>query len=170
MRRDILWVSLLMLAISGLSFGQQQEQTWKEYKSPSDGFALTVPTLPTPHDSPVIPGATAYTIPLRADSGVVLRVTKKAPDCANVISHLKERIRNGGDSGGLDASSAKDISIDGHPGFEYRWKKSYSYKILERWYCVEGRLYVFSVNWPSDQPFPTAATRILDSFRLLPKE
>jgi len=58
-------------------------------------------------------------------------------------------------------------SLDGHSGFEYQWKKSSAYNILERWYCVDGRLYIFSVSWPSAWPFPAAATRILSSFRLL---
>ena len=167
MKAKVISIGLVALAVSGFVFGQQENPTWKEYTSPADGFALTVPAPPTPHDSPVLPGATAYAIRLEAaDSGVVLRVTKKAPDCSDVISRLKKRVLEGINSG-AGPSSAKDLSLNGHPGFEYQWKQSSAYNVFERWYCVDGRLYVFSVNWPSAQPFPAAATRILNSFRLL---
>ena len=64
----------------------------------------------------------------------------------------------------------RDVFIEGHAGVEYRWQRSKTYTILERWYCVDERLYVFSVNWLSAKPFPARATMILDSFRPLPKE
>lgn len=124
--------------------------------------------VPTPHDSPALPGATAYTIPLKGtDSGVVLRVKKGAADCASVISRLKQSAKNGATSE-ADPSSVKDLSIDGHPGVEYRWAKNDIYTHLERFYCGDGRIYVFSVNWRSAESFPVEATIILDSFRLLP--
>ena len=160
---------LVVLVFPASVLCQQTKSTWKEYRSAADGFALTVPALPTPHDSPAFPGATAYAIPLKGlDSGVVLRVKKDAADCSSVITRLEERMRE--KSSEADPSSVRNLSIEGHPGIEYRWRKSSSYTILERWYCVDGRLYVFSVNWPSAQPFPIEATIILDSFRLLPKE
>jgi hypothetical protein len=141
----------------------QQETTWKEYRSTADGFALTVPTLPTPHDSPTFTGATVYTVyvvPLKADSEVVLKVKKEKGDCSGLISLLKS----------ASAFPVREISIEGHPGVEYRSNStSNASQFLKRWYCVGDRLYVFSVNWPSAEPFPTEATMILDSFRLLPK-
>jgi hypothetical protein len=166
MRASFVLIVFLAFAFPAPVLSQQENSTWKEYRSAADGFALTVPSLPTPHDSPALPGATVYVVPLKADSGVVLRVKKEGRDCSGVVAllkNLKSQFSN-------DPSSVREISIEGHPGVEYRWKKSSASTILERWYCVGDRLYVFSVNWPSAQPFPTEATMILDSFRLLPKE
>ena len=167
MRTTALGIFLLALSF-GAAFAQQKEPTWKEYTYPADGFAVTLPIEPKPHDSPALPGATAYAVPLEADvsSGIVLRVTKKTSDCGAVISRLKERILAGNDPN-EDPSSLKDVSIDRRPGLEFKWKRN-STMNLDRWYCVDGRLYVLSVHWPSAQAFPAAATRILDSFRLLP--
>jgi hypothetical protein len=162
-------IVFLVLACPTSIFCQREKSTWKEYRFAADGFALTVPTFPTPHHSPVLRGATAYVIPLNeVRGGVVLRV-KKGADCNNVISRRKEQIRSEKNSA-VDPSSVRDVSIEGHAGVEYRWKRSKSYTILERWYCVDERLYVFSVNWLSAKPFPVDATTILDSFRPLPKE
>ena len=162
-------IVLLVLACPASIFCQREKSTWKEYKFAADGFALTVPTFPTPHHSPVLRGATAYVIPLNeVRGGVVLRV-KKGADCNNVISRRKEQIRSEKNSA-VDPSSVRDVSIEGHAGLEYRWQRSKTYTILERWYCVDERLYVFSVNWLRAKPFPARATMILDSFRPLPKE
>lgn len=163
MRASFVLIVFLAFAFPAPVLSQQEKSTWKEYRSTADGFALTVPTLPTPHDSQVFPGATVYTVyvvPLKADSEVVLKVKKEKGDCSSMISFLKSP----------SFWPVREISIEGHPAVEYRWNKSSASTILERWYCVGDRLYVFLVNWPSAQPFPTEATMILDSFRLLPKE
>lgn len=161
-------IVLLVFAISGLSFGQKENLEWKKYTFPTDGFSLIAPELPKAHDSVVLRGATSYTIPLEGSDtlGVVLKVTKKAGDCAEAISQLKERVRGRRDPS-AEIVSAKDISLDGRPGFEYVWKKSDAYSILERWFCVDGRLYIFSVSSSSARPFPVEASRVLDSFRIL---
>jgi len=157
-------VVLFALSVSELAFGQQEEPIWKEYTYPADGFALMAPAEPKPHDSPALPGATAYVVQLGADTGVVLKA-KTTPDCSGVIPRLKESILVGKDAS-VDHSSLKDLSIDGQPGLEYR-RKTPSNTIVERWYCSDGHLYIFSVTWPSAQPFPDAATRVLKSFRLI---
>jgi hypothetical protein len=157
-------VVLLALSVSELASGQQEEPIWKEFTYPSDGFALSAPAEPKPHDSPALPGATAYVVQLGADTGVVLKA-KTTLDCSGVVPRLKESILAGKDAS-VDQPSLKDLSLDGQPGLEYR-RKTTSNTILERWYCVDGHLYIFSVTWPSAQPFPDAATRVLKSFRLV---
>ena len=157
-------IVLFALSVSGLVFSQQKEAIWKEYTYPADGFALTAPSEPKPHDSPALPGATAYVVQLGPDNGLVLKA-KMTPDCSGVLPRLKENILAGKDSS-VEHSSLKDLSLDGQPGFEYR-RKTPANTILERWYCVDGHLYIFSVTWPSTQPFPDAATRVLTSFRLV---
>ncbi len=101
-------------------------------------------------------------VQLGTDTAVVLRV-KAGPDCSAVIPRLKESLLGGKDSS-VDLTSLRDVSLDRHPGLEYK-HKTYSNTILDRWYCVGGHLYAFSVSWPTAQSFPAAATRILDSIR-----
>lgn len=168
MRASFLLIVFLAIARPAPIFGQQGKSEWKEYKSVADAFTLSVPTLPTPHNSPVLPGATEYLIPLRnVDSGLVLRVKKEEPDCSSTISRLKDRISSKKNSAG-GPSSVREVSTDGHSGIEYRVKRNSYITILERWYCVNDRLYIFSVTWPGAQSFPTEASIILDSFRVLP--
>lgn len=164
MRATAITVFLFVLSASVLAVSQQEKPTWREYTYPADGFAVTAPTEPKPHDSPALPGATAYMVQLGADTGVVLRA-KTTPDCSAVVPRLKEGLLGGKDST-VDISSLKDLILDRHPGLEYK-RKAISNTILERCYCTDGRLYVLTATWPSSQSFPPAEARILDSFRLL---
>jgi hypothetical protein len=161
MRLSTIIVFFFSLSISELAFGQQQKALWKEYAYPADGFALTAPSSPKSLDS-VVPHATAYIVQLQADTRVVLR-TQTTNGCSAAIPLLKEKISKDPD---LAPSSLKDISIDGHPGMEFQ-RKPDRQGSFERWYCVDKRLFIFSVTWPGSQAFPVTATRILDSFRLL---
>src|SRR5579864_5709943 len=158
---------LFALSASELAFGQQEKQIWKEYKYPADSFAVTAPTAPKPHASPALPGATAYAVQLGTDTGVVVRA-KTTPDCSRVIPRQKETLLLSKDAN-VDRSSLKDLSLDGHAGLEYQWKTPAN-TVLERWYRIDGHLYILSVSWPSGQPFPEAATRILNSFKFVTPE
>jgi hypothetical protein len=157
-------VLLFALSASELAFGQQEKQTWQEYTYPADSFAVTAPTAPNPHASPALPGGTSYMVQLSTDTGVVLRA-KTVPDCSGVIPRRKESLLSGKDAR-VGHSSLKDLSLNGHAGLEYKWKTPAN-TVLERWYCIDGHLYILSASWPSSQPFPEAATRILDSFRFV---
>ena len=162
MRASFILTLYIVFACSRSALCQTEKSTWKEYRSAADGFALRVPSLPTTHDSPALPGATVYAIPLKeAGSGVVLRVKKNVADCNGVVSRLKDGIKSRTNSD-ADPSSVKEVSIEGHAGVEFRWAKNATYTNLDRWYCVDGRLYIFSVNWPTAESFPVEATIILD--------
>ena len=158
----------LVLSISALGFGNGNETPWKEYAFPTDGFAITLPHVPEPHPAVVFPDATAYTVELpgREDCKMVLRVTRRPRDYSIFVRALRDGILQGKDPD-TDAASLKDLSTDGHPGFEYLRKVNARYTSLDRYYCVNGRLYAFSAGWLSAFPFPEAAKRILDSFRFL---
>ncbi len=114
------------------------------------------------------PDATAYTVELPGleDCKMVLRVTRRPRDYSIFVRALRDGILRGKDRD-TDAASVKDLSTDGHPGFEYLRKVNARYTSLDRYYCVDGRLYAFSTGWLSAFPLPVAAKRILDSFRFL---
>jgi hypothetical protein len=162
MRVTAITVFLFSLSVCELAFGQQEKLPWKEYTYPADGFALTVPTAPEFLNSVSNPDTTAYIVQLEADTRVVLRV-ETTNGCNAAIALMKERFSN---DTAIVQSSLKDRPIDGHPGVEYK-RKPNAQGSFERWYCVDKRLFVFSVTWPGSQAFPVAATRILGSFRLL---
>jgi hypothetical protein len=157
-------VVLFALSVSELAFAQHEEPKWKEYTYPADGFALTAPTVPKPHDSSVLPGATAYAIELGANTGVMLKA-KVTSDCSVFLARLKEGIL-AGKAADVDPSSLRDLSLDGQPGLDYIYKRPFN-TILERYYCGNNRLYIFSASWPRAQPFPDAAMRVLKSFRFV---
>ena len=157
-------VLLFAHSVSELTFGQQEKPKWKEYKYPADSFAVTTPTAPNPHASPAFPGATAYAVRLGTDTSVVLRA-KAMPDCSSVLPRRKESLPSGKDAN-VDLSSLKELSLDGYAGLEYKWKTPAN-TILERWHCIDGHLYILSASWPSAQPFPDEAARILNSFRFV---
>jgi len=156
------------LSFAALAFSQSEKTQWKEYVFASDGFALTLPYAPKPHPDANLADATVYTIDLpNADDGTVtLRVLHQPRDCLATLGQLKEGALTGR-APGADASSVKDVFIDGHPGMEYQWKVSPARVVLERHYCIDGRFYTFSTAWPSAYPLPAAATRIMKSFRLV---
>ena len=162
MRLSAIIVFFFSLSISELAFGQQQKPPWKEYAYPADGFALTAPSSPKSLDSVSVPHATAYIVQLEADTRMVLR-TQTTNGCSAAIPLLKESALK---DTAIEQSSLKDRSIDGHPGMEFK-RKPDRQGSFERWYCVDKHLFIFSVTWPGSQAFPVAATRILDSFRLL---
>lgn len=158
----------VVLSISALGFGNGNERPWKEYAFPADGFAITLPHAPEPHTAVAFPDATAYTVELPGleDCKMVLRVTRRPRDYSIFVRALRDGILRGKDRD-TDAASVKDLSTDGHPGFEYLRKVNARYTSLDRYYCVDGRLYAFSTGWLSAFPLPVAAKRILDSFRFL---
>jgi hypothetical protein len=164
MKAGAIAIVLFAPSVSDLAFSRQEGAIWKEYTYPADGFAFTAPTEPKLNYSSALPGATAYVVHLGPDTGVVLKA-KTTPDCTGVLPRLKENILARKDAS-VEHSSLKDLSLDGQPGFEYR-RKTAANTILERWCCLDGHLYIFSVTWPSTQPFPDAATRVLKSFRLV---
>jgi hypothetical protein len=152
----------------GLAVGQQENSKWQEYVYPGDGFAITTPTAPKPQPSPALPGATAYPVQFKDENVFVVLRVKTTSNCIAFLSQYKENLLRGKDSE-IDPASLKDLTLGGHPGFESK-RKVWVNTILDRWYCADGHLYAFSVRWPTSQPFPSAATRVLNSFRLLTKD
>jgi hypothetical protein len=148
--------------------GQQQTSpTWQEYTYAADGFAITAPAPPKPVPSPALPGATAYPVPLKDDNAFVVVRVKAMPNCDALLTRYRDSLIQGKDSD-VDPSSLKDLTLNGYSGFESRRKKNTN-TILDRWYCTDTHLYALSANWPSSPSLPAAATRVLDSFRILTK-
>jgi hypothetical protein len=151
--------------VNGLAFAQLRTASWKEYVFADEGFAITLPEAPNPHPDPVLPDMTVDTVSLLPGAGLTLRVSHEIRDCTEVLAQLKDdalKVKSG-----TEPSSEKDVSVDGYPGVEFQYNLDANRSSFHRFYCVNGRFYTFSSVWPSTQPLPAAAVRIVSSFRLL---
>jgi hypothetical protein len=154
-----------ILACAG-SAAHAQTEHWKEYDFAEDGFSITLPDSPKPHTDTTVPDMTVYTVSLAPKTMLTLRVAHLKRDCSSTLGQLRSGASQGKDA--IDPKSVRDVAIDGHPGLEYQWKREGGPTIADRFYCVNGRFYSFSMSWPTGQPEPAATKRAIDSFRLLP--
>jgi len=147
---------------------------WKEYAYPNDGFAITLPSAPTPHKDAQFPD---LQVNVYTSGGVTLRVEEAPNGCDSAITTIAksaEELRTGQKKPDpafrLDLASVKQGRLDGYPFIEYQQTvvrdgvNSY-----ERWYCADKRLYVFSSVWATGLTKPDDVNRIGRSFRLLNK-
>ncbi len=160
-------VAAILVLVPFLLFGQESASSWKEYVYPNDGFAITLPSAPNPHRDLTMPNMTAYTVHLAGNISVTLRVASEMRDCASTLALLKEGALHGKQPGQpIDPSSVRDFSANGYPGVEYEFNVNPKLKTYDRYYCVKGRFYIFTADWPSNAPKPPAVARIIESFRL----
>ena len=156
---------LVLLGLATLAFGQRQSRSWKEYVYADDGFAVTLPSAPVPHKDPANPTMNVYTVALGADSWLSLRVDHQNRDCATTLAELRNGALKG--KSGIDPSSIKDVSVGGHAGLEYEYSPAADRISSDRFYCVNGHFYAFSVGRPISKTRPVAVDRIISSFRIV---
>jgi hypothetical protein len=167
-------VFLLSVASRGQVPEVKDQSGWKEYAYPNDGFAITLPSAPTPHKDPRFPD---LQVNVYTSGGVTLRAEFAPNGCdsaINTISKTAEELRAGQRKADpafrLDLTSVEQGSLEGYPFIEYQQSvirdgvNSY-----ERWYCVDKRLYAFSSVWAIGLTKPDDVNRIVRSFRLLKK-
>ena len=165
----------VMLAPS--SFGQAPEANspaiWKEYTYPNDGFAITLPSEPTPHKDAQF---RHLYINVYSSGGVTLRVSYAPNGCESQITTQTAMIEDYASERkepdpvfSIDAASIRKGNFEGHPFLEFEWEVKNSLNDYERWYCVDKRLYIFSAVWHVGAEKPTNVDRIVRSFRLLRK-
>jgi hypothetical protein len=152
---------VLLLSIPGSG---QQSSRWKEFVFQLDKFAITAPGEPTTHSDAKNPEFTVYSIPMPDKIVLNLRVSNQSRECAPMLDQLADGARRGLD--GMDPSSVKTISIDGNPGVEYQWI-SPVHTNSDRYYCVQGKFYVFSASWKKFAARPAVIDRVETSLRLL---
>ena len=161
----------IILVISTLCLAQRKNVRWQEISYPADGFAVTVPFPALPHPDAQVPDTNTYPVyfPGQSDVRMTIRVKHQVSSCNEILNELKMRITGKSDDNSqIEASSIKELFVNGHDGLEYRWRLSSSTMAFERHYCGEsGRLYVFSALWPRELQFPNSVQHVLDSFRLV---
>jgi hypothetical protein len=167
MRMKKLATLVLILSWAVFALAQRHTAPWKEYVFADDGFAITLPDIPHPHPDTTLPEMTVYTVSLQSDAKLSLRVSHQSRDCDATLAELKDGALKG--KSGIDPTSVKDVSVDGHPGVEYQYGLG-DRSSSDRFYCVNGRFYSFSCSWSNTHPRPAAVARAVSSFRLLQAE
>jgi len=143
---------------------QQSRSSWKEYVNQEEGFAVTVPESPTHHPDASTPEFMVYAIPMPNKIVLNLRVSNRKHDCGEFLDQLKHNLL--APNSGIDPATVKTLSIDGNPGLEYQWI-SPLHTNSDRYYCVEGKFYVFSASWAKHESQPASIEQVEKSFRLL---
>lgn len=150
-----------VLCLSVVAIGQQPSWDWKEYVYKSEGFAITVPSTPSKHPDPQMPGTLNYDVAF--DEGVMrIGVIDQHRDCDATLGELKAGAL-GGKQPGFEKSSLRDLSVAGHPALEFRSTTPNRQTMLQRFVCVTGVFYAFYARWPMGRPKPAAVNRILSS-------
>jgi len=164
----------MILIISTLCLAQPKKMRWQEISYPADGFAITVPFPSLPHPDAQVPDTNTYPVYFPGQNGVrmTIRVKHQVSSCNEILNDLKMWITGKSDDNSqIEASSIKELFLNGHDGVEYRWRLNSSTMAFERHYCGDdGRLYVFAALWPKGLQFPNSVRRVLDSFRLVKPE
>ena len=161
----------IILVISTLCLAQPKNARWQEISYPADGFAVTVPFPALPHPDAQVTDTNTYPVYFPGQNNVrmTIRVKHQVSNCNEILNHLKTRITGKSDGNSqIEASSIKELFLNGHDGVEYRWRLNSSTTAFERHFCGDnGRLYVFSAQWPKELQLPNLVQRVLDSFRLV---
>lgn len=176
-RLRLLFFLTATLVLSVASEGQVSEaeyqNVWKEYVYSRDGFAITLPSEPSPHKDAQFPH---LHINVYSSGGVTLRVSYARNGCESQITTQTEMIEDYASGRKepdpvfrVDAASIKKGNLEGHPFLEYEQEIQKSLNDYERWYCVEKTLYIFSSDWHVGPARPANVDRIVRSFRLLKK-
>jgi hypothetical protein len=173
-------VPLLLTAQSVRSNGTQQEK-WKEYTFPDDGFAITLPERVDPHeDSTLSPAtfkaftvSTTYIYTVRLASGLVLglHVVTFPGGCSDFLNKLQAAMADPGKMGiHVDPSESDKVTeVGGYPAVEGERDTEPKFRSYDRFQCVDKKLYVFSTSWPRGSKMPPEIRRAIDSFRILKK-
>ena len=154
-------VSILMVMFNVPLLAQSTTPSWKEYVYPRDGFAITLPSPPSIWKDPDHPN-TQYTLHPTSDVVISVSAAGEVEDCPGQLGSWKQGMRDR-----WGPSSLKDVSLDGHAGFECEHKGQQGDEIYGRFFCENGTLYTVAGSWPVDNPKPSVVTRIVESFRIL---
>jgi len=158
-----------------VDFSLQKDEIWKEYVYPENGFAITLPRDPHPHESSQMQHGTAYSVTFTGGSGLSLHTTTAHEKCAPILEaqadHAKHMMESGSaESNGFKALSLREVVGTGYKGFEFVQQVPNGKFDYERWVCSGDRLFVFASAWSSGEQQPTEISRIITSFRILVKK
>lgn len=170
MNRYLSVATCIILALAAAA--QSQRQRWTEHTYPKDGFAISAPATVEVHEESN--GVRVYSIQVGRGSVFSIHVGETAVaemQCAAMLKsrHLRDQENQ---VQPIFPGTMKEINLSGHPGVEYENKMNVdqaTYHVIWREYCIDNKGFFLGFFYPINQPRPSVANRILDSFRLLDK-
>src|SRR5579871_4703849 len=144
---------------------KQQQQQWREFVYPQDGFAITLPYSPKPYYDGGDKHINVYSVQM-GKTVVTLRVISRLMDCETALADQWDTA-NGKETRNLVKSSLKQISPNGMKGLEYETELGSGERSLHRFQCAdEHRFYIFSAGYTGKMR-PADVDRIIKSFHLV---
>lgn len=145
---------------------QQPKPQWKAYVYPDDGFGITLPAPPNPHDDAGDRHIHVYTVPLGNGSIFSLRVVHRLMDCDTTLADLWDKAQSNSDqSAPVVEGSLKQVSLGGLQGLEYETAPQAAERILHRFHCGNKLFYIFSAGYKGKRP--ADLERIINSFQVV---
>jgi hypothetical protein len=165
-------VAVLTLFVGSAFFAQkspaqkQQQQQWREFVYPQDGFAITLPYAPKPYYDQGDRHINVYSVQL-GKTVVTLRAISRLMDCETALADQWEEADKKNAKEPLVKGSLKQISPSGMKGLEYETDLGSGERSLHRFQCAdEHRFYIFRAGYTGKQR-PSDVDRIIKSFHLV---
>lgn len=146
---------------------KQQQPQWREYVYPQDGFAITLPSAPNPHNDAGDRHINVYTVSM-GKTVVSLRAISRLMDCETALAELWDKAESNKDPREpVVRGTLKQVSLAGMKGLEYETELGSGERSLHRFHCAdEHKFYIFSVGYAGKQR-PSEVARIINSFHLV---
>lgn len=146
---------------------QKLQLQWREYVYPQDGFAITLPSAPNPHNDAGDRHINVYTVSM-GKTVVSLRAISRLMDCETGLADLWDKAESNKDPREpVVRGSLKQVSLAGMKGLEYETELGSGERSLHRFHCAdEHKFYIFSVGYLGKQR-PPEVGRIINSFHLV---
>ena len=165
-------IVLIGLLAAAPLYTQTAPEVWKQYPYPSDGFAISAPSVPTYSNQVKATDAGnveihTYTIPLGSNGVVMISssqvngLEKNSPRTR--LQMAKEGALKAGDA---TLTTEKEITVGRYPGLQYE-ATAQNLHVRARMYIVKNRLFQLLEISPLTTPFPIEAERISTSFKIL---
>jgi hypothetical protein len=146
---------------------KQHQQQWNEYVYPQDGFAITLPSTPNPHNDNGDRHINVYSVRM-GTTVFTLRAVSRAMDCEAGLAEMWDNADSKDRRGEpVIQGTLKQVSLAGMKGLEYETDLGSGQRSLHRYHCADSRkFYIFNVGYQGKQRSPEV-DRIIKSFHLV---
>jgi hypothetical protein len=158
-------IAMLAAIASAQQQKKQQNQQWRPYVFPDDGFAITLPTPTVPHDDGGDRHIHVYTVRLANGTVFSLRAVHRLMDCETALADLWDKAQSNKDANEpVIQGSLHEVSLAGLRGLEYETGQGND-RSLHRFQCGNKIFYMFNAGYKGKRP--AEVNRIIESFQVV---
>ena len=158
-----LFAALLVSVLVGTAPAGQSQQRWKTYVYPFDGFSITLPSQPNPHNDGGDPHIRVYSVRLQGGGVFSLRAVHKLMDCETTLADMWDKAEANKDpQEPVIRGSLKQASLAELMGLEYETARN-GERNLHRFQCGNKIFYIFTAGYKGKRP--AELDRIIKSFQ-----